>query len=200
MTKINKGYALIASPKLKDDPFRRSVIYLTQCDSRSAVGFIMNRPTKLLLGQFFPQVKQAVRLYSGGPVESGMLYFIHDIPHLLPESIPIRGGVFWGGQFETLLELLAQGDVSPANVRFFLVCGTVSEQSRYGRQKRYVDRNAVRRCRYGGHNPGQRSRRHRAELKPSQHMYVTGGNIARRKYRQTLDHVLKFAHIAAPYA
>lgn len=120
MTKIGKGYALIASPKLKDDPFRRSVVYLTQCDSRSAVGFIMNRPTKLLLGQFFPQVKQAVRLYSGGPVENGMLYFIHDIPHILPESIPIRGGVFWGGQFETLLELLAQGDVSPANVRFFL--------------------------------------------------------------------------------
>ena len=28
--------------------------------------------------------------------------------------------MFWGGQFETLLELLAQGDVSPANVRFFL--------------------------------------------------------------------------------
>ena len=70
MTKIGKGYALIASPKLKDDPFRRSVVYLTQCDSRSAVGFIMNRPTKLLLGQFFPQVKQAVRLYSGDPLKA----------------------------------------------------------------------------------------------------------------------------------
>lgn len=120
MTKISKGHALIASPKLKDDPFRKSVVYLTQYDSKAAVGFIMNRPTELLLGQFFPQVKQAVRLYSGGPVENGMLYFIHDIPRLLPGSIPIRGGVFWGGQFETLLELLVRGDVPPANVRFFL--------------------------------------------------------------------------------
>ena len=38
----------------------------------------MNRPTKLLLGQFFPQVKQAVRLYSGGPVESGTLFVLKD--------------------------------------------------------------------------------------------------------------------------
>lgn len=120
MTKISKGHALIASPKLKDDPFRKSVVYLTQYDSKAAVGFIMNRPTELLLGQFFPQVKQAVRLYSGGPVGNGMLYFIHDIPRLLPGSIPIRGGVFWGGQFETLLELLVRGDVPLANVRFFL--------------------------------------------------------------------------------
>lgn len=120
MTKIGKGHALIASPKLKDDPFRKSVVYLTQYDVKSAVGFVMNRPTKLLLGQFFPQVKNVIRLYSGGPVENDLLYFIHDIPHLLPGSIPISGGVYWGGQFDTLLELLALGTARADNVRFFL--------------------------------------------------------------------------------
>jgi putative transcriptional regulator len=37
----------------------------------------------------------------GGPVEQDNLYFIHNIPELIPNSIEISNGIYWGGDFES---------------------------------------------------------------------------------------------------
>ena len=119
-TLLKKGVALIASPSLKYDFFRKSVIYLTRYDSVSALGFILNRPLKLYISMFFPQIKYTMPIYQGGPVDNDTLFFIHNIPHLLPDSIKIDDHNYWGGDFEKLKDLLSNGEAKEENARFFL--------------------------------------------------------------------------------
>ena len=41
-------------------------------------------------------------VYNGGPVEQDKLYFIHKIPELIPNSIEISNGIYWGGDFKEI--------------------------------------------------------------------------------------------------
>ena len=45
---------------------------------------------------------------------------MHRIPELIPNSIEIVDGIFWGGNFEAVLELLKDGTLSQNDIRFFL--------------------------------------------------------------------------------
>jgi putative transcriptional regulator len=60
------------------------------------------------------------KIYNGGPVEQDNLYFIHNIPDLIPNSIEISNGIFWGGDFEFTKELINTGVIKKKNIRFFL--------------------------------------------------------------------------------
>jgi len=53
-------------------------------------------------------------------VEQDNLYFIHKIPDLIPESIEISNGIYWGGNFEVVKELILKGLVTDKQIRFFL--------------------------------------------------------------------------------
>ncbi|MDD4820751.1 MAG: YqgE/AlgH family protein [Flavobacteriales bacterium] len=117
---LKKGVALIAAPMLNNDFFRKSVIYITRHDDASSLGFILNRQLKLYMGMFFPQIKETIPIYQGGPVDTDTLFFIHNIPSLLPGSIQIDESAYWGGDFETLKNLLSSGEAKGENVRFFL--------------------------------------------------------------------------------
>jgi putative transcriptional regulator len=48
------------------------------------------------------------------------LYFIHNIPHLISDSIEISDGIYWGGDFETTKFLINNGQIGKDNIRFFL--------------------------------------------------------------------------------
>ncbi len=54
------------------------------------------------------------------PVEQDNLYFIHNIPDLIPNSIEISNGIYWGGDFESTKELINSGIIGKNNIRFFL--------------------------------------------------------------------------------
>jgi putative transcriptional regulator len=65
------GLFLIAKPSLVDPMFSRSVVLVTQTDDGGTVGVVINRPTKLKLGQFLSQIdtsKYQDPVYLGGPV------------------------------------------------------------------------------------------------------------------------------------
>lgn len=117
-----KGKLLIASPSiLKDHVFSRSVIYITEHNStEGSVGFILNRPTAFKVKDFVSDLNCNFKVYKGGPVHQDNLYFIHNIPNLLPESIQIQSNMYWGGNFEKLTELLNSNIISEENIRFFL--------------------------------------------------------------------------------
>ena len=50
-----------------------------------------------------PKISQNFKVYNGGPVEQDNLYFIHTSPQLIPDSLEISSGVFWGGNFEAVV-------------------------------------------------------------------------------------------------
>lgn len=119
--KPKKGHLLIAEPSsIGDLSFNRSVVLLADHNSEGAIGFILNKPLGYSLQDLIPEIHASFKIYNGGPVEQDNLYFIHNIPELIPGSIEISNGIYWGGDFESTKELINEGKIKRNNIRFFL--------------------------------------------------------------------------------
>ena len=116
-----KGNLLIAEPSILGDlSFNRSVILLADHTEEGSVGFILNKPLSYSLMDLIPEITSDMPVYNGGPVEQDNLYFIHTVPELIPNSIEISNGIFWGGDFKAVTELVNDEKLNDSNVRFFL--------------------------------------------------------------------------------
>jgi len=119
--KLQKGHLLIAEPSIIGDlSFNRSVILLADHNEDGSVGFIINKPLKYTINDLVPEVEANFKIYNGGPVEQDNLYFIHNIPDLITNSVEISSGIFWGGDFELTKDLINEGKIKKDNIRFFL--------------------------------------------------------------------------------
>ena len=119
--KLQKGILLLAEPSIIGDlSFNRSVILLADHTAEGSVGFILNKPLKYTIKDLIPEIESEFKIYNGGPVEQDNLYFIHNVPELIPNSIEISNGIFWGGDFEFTKDLINTGVVKKKNIRFFL--------------------------------------------------------------------------------
>lgn len=117
----SKGKLLVSEPSiLNDQSFNRSIIYLTEYNDNGCIGFILNKPIKFLLKDLIPEINCNFQIFNGGPVNQENLYFVHRKPALIPNSIEIGDGIFWGGDFEVLTELLNQDKLKQSEIRFFL--------------------------------------------------------------------------------
>ena len=119
--KLKKGNLLIAEPSLIGDlSFHRSVILLADHNENGSVGFIINKPLKYTIRDLIPEIDADFKIYNGGPVEQDNLYFIHNIPDLIPNSVEISDGIYWGGEYESTKKLINNGKINKDNIRFFL--------------------------------------------------------------------------------
>ena len=119
--KPKKGHLLIAEPSIiGDTSFNRSVILLADHTAEGSIGFILNKTLDYTLKDLVPTTVADFKVYNGGPVEQDNLYFIHKVPDLIPESIEISEGIFWGGDFDTALSMINMGKINPSDIRFFL--------------------------------------------------------------------------------
>ncbi len=127
--KLTKGKLLIAEPSiLGDSSFNRSVVLLTEHDENGSVGFIFNKPAPYTLSDLIPELDSTLKVYFGGPVSEDNLYFVHNVPELIPDSIEITNGIYWGGDFEAVQALIKDGILSENDIRFFLGYSGWSEQ------------------------------------------------------------------------
>jgi len=116
-----KGTLLIAEPSIIGDmSFNRSVILLADYNEEGSIGFILNKPLNYKLKDLIPETTSSFKVHNGGPVEQDNLYFIHKVPDLVPDSIEISHGVFWGGDFKIVLKLLQEEKLKESDIRFFL--------------------------------------------------------------------------------
>lgn len=121
LEKLKKGTLLIAEPSIMGDySFARTVILLAEHTREGSVGFIINKPLKYTLNELVPEINATFQIFDGGPVEKDNLYFIHNIPELIPNSIEISNGIYWGGDYELTKKLINRGKIQKENVRFFL--------------------------------------------------------------------------------
>lgn len=119
--KLKKGQLLVAEPSIIGDiSFNRSVILLAEHNKEGSVGFILNKPLKYTIKDLVPDIDANFKIYNGGPVEQDNLYFIHNVPELITNSIEISSGIFWGGDFELTRSLINEGKIKKDNIRFFL--------------------------------------------------------------------------------
>ena len=129
MIKPEKGNLLIAEPSIIGDiSFNRAVILLADHNALGSVGFILNKPLDYNLRDLIEGTESEFTVYNGGPVEQDNLYFIHKSPELIPNSIEISNGIFWGGDFNVVLDLINSDKISKDDIRFFLGYSGWAEQ------------------------------------------------------------------------
>lgn len=116
-----KGDLLIAEPAIIGDmSFNRSIILLADHTNEGSIGFILNKPLDYTISDLIPELDANFKVYNGGPVEQDNLYFIHKVPDLIPDSVEISFGIYWGGDFNTVSELIVNNKLNENNIRFFL--------------------------------------------------------------------------------
>lgn len=119
--KPSKGRLLVAEPSiLNDKSFKRSIVLLTEHNTANSIGFIINKPLAFTIKDILPELNCSFKIYQGGPVEQENLYFIHKVPHLLPDSIEVIPGIYWGGDFDALTILIKDRKIEANDIRFFL--------------------------------------------------------------------------------
>lgn len=117
----SKGKLLIAEPFLNDPYFKRSVVLLTEHNEKGSFGFILNKPIDLKLNEAIadmPHISAPIHL--GGPVGRETLHFLHTLGDALKGSLEVLDGLYWGGDFEQLKDMISAGAVAPEQVRFFV--------------------------------------------------------------------------------
>lgn len=119
--KPNKGTLLIAEPFMADPNFKRSVVLLVETNEDDIIGYIINHESEMLLKDLISECWDADFLvYLGGPVANDTLHFIHNRPDLIPEGFDLGNDLYWGGDFETLKNLINNYSIKENEVRFFV--------------------------------------------------------------------------------
>jgi putative transcriptional regulator len=116
-----KGKILISEPFLPDTFFNRSIVYLTDHSPQGSVGFILNKKLDLNIStavEGFEKWNENINM--GGPVAPDTLHYLHSLGELIPNSILIEDNVYWGGDIDTIRELILTGKINHAQIRFFL--------------------------------------------------------------------------------
>ncbi len=116
-----KGRVLVSEPFLQDTYFKRSLVLLTEHSEEGAVGFVLNKPLEVKVNEVmndFPISQASVSI--GGPVSTNTIHYLHTLGELIPNSVHVLDNIYWGGDFETVKEMLRAGEISPDRIRFFL--------------------------------------------------------------------------------
>jgi putative transcriptional regulator len=119
--KVKRGKVLLAEPFMLDQNFKRSAVLLCEHNEEGSVGFIMNKPLKMNIGDLiedFPEFESEV--FFGGPVQTDTIHYVHSVGDLLEGSRLVVDGIYWGGDFEKLKFLITSKLILPDNIRFFV--------------------------------------------------------------------------------
>jgi putative transcriptional regulator len=114
-----KGHLLIASPKLRDPNFFRSVVLLVQHDERGSLGLVLNRPMELTIREAWKQLSEMPcqvegNLHKGGPCE-GVLMALHT--DLEASDVEVFDGVHFSTTKDAIEHLVSH---TGGSVRLFV--------------------------------------------------------------------------------
>jgi putative transcriptional regulator len=121
MHDILPGKILIADPFLKDPNFMRTVIFICEHQLEGSFGFVLNKAYDQQLKDLFEDL-QGVNwpVYFGGPVQLDTVHFLHNQPQLIPGGFEVTEGIFWGGDFEEVVQLIKSKQITSKDIRFFI--------------------------------------------------------------------------------
>lgn len=119
---VSAGKLLLSEPFMFDENFRRTVVLVCEhTEENGTVGLILNKPINLRLNDVvegFPPFKS--KIFLGGPVGTDTMQFVHSLGNKIENSLKLADGLYWGGNFEQLKAMMADGEITTGDVRFFL--------------------------------------------------------------------------------
>lgn len=118
LPKPRVGALLISEPFNPEPTFKRSVVLISQHNSKGTIGFIVNKPTQLKVHEAlddFPEIDAVV--YWGGAIRLDSIYYIHSIENL-KGAHKIAEGIYWGGDYSQLKVMIEAGEVNSDQIKF----------------------------------------------------------------------------------
>ncbi|HSU29324.1 MAG TPA: YqgE/AlgH family protein [Chitinophagaceae bacterium] len=115
------GILLIADPFLKDPNFLRTVVFLCEHKEEGSFGFVLNRKYQNTLDELVPELEgHPIPVYYGGPVQKDTIHFLHQYPAEIPGGQEVMKGVYWGGDFDIVVNMLRNDLIDPNKIRFYI--------------------------------------------------------------------------------
>ncbi|MBL4585732.1 MAG: YqgE/AlgH family protein [Flavobacteriales bacterium] len=119
--KAQTGRLLISEPFMQDPYFKRAVIFITEHNEKGSFGLIINKPIPMYLNEAIENAPVFdSKLGLGGPVQNETLYYLHLKGDLIPNSVEVIDGVYWGGDFETIKKMMLANELQPNDIRLFV--------------------------------------------------------------------------------
>lgn len=114
---------LVASPKMPDPRFARTVLVVAFPQDTGPMGVVLNRPAGMTLGDLFgpdrPELAQHEDpILLGGPVAPDGMLFVFPWPEHPVKALPLSEGIYLSGD-GTLFESLVSPKDRPARRRFY---------------------------------------------------------------------------------
>ena len=114
---------LVARAELTDPFFADSVVLVMNNLGAAPVGVIINRPTAIPVARLFPDLKGLTqlhdRVYFGGPVEFGSVWFLFRAGTPPEHAIQALNGIYLSANRDLLLQLLGR-DKPMEGLRIFI--------------------------------------------------------------------------------
>jgi putative transcriptional regulator len=124
--KVQKGRILISDPFLNDNYFSNAVILICEMNEKGAFGLVLNHYIEESLSDFkndFDNERSdEFKISLGGPVDTDSIYYIHNRPDVIKDSIKIFDNIYLGNgkNFTDLSTLISNGKISKNELKFFL--------------------------------------------------------------------------------
>ncbi|MBS1949636.1 MAG: YqgE/AlgH family protein [Bacteroidetes bacterium] len=118
--KPRAGSLLISEPYLADPNFDRTIVFLCEHNEEGTIGFVMNRPSESTVGSLVSNLEKLDAVaFVGGPVQQDTLHYVHRYRGI-DGAIEVIDGVFWGGDFDTIIDKINLNQITSEDIRFFL--------------------------------------------------------------------------------
>jgi len=115
------GILLISDPFLKDPNFMRTVVFLCEHQEEGSFGFVLNRKYENTIDELIPELEgHKIPLFYGGPVQMDTIHFLHQYPVEVPGGQEVMKGIYWGGDFDKVVEMIKNNEINENKIRFFI--------------------------------------------------------------------------------
>ena len=115
------GILLIADPFLKDPNFLRTVVFICEHKQEGSFGFVLNRKYENTLDELIPELSShKIPVYYGGPVQMDTIHFLHQYPDDIAGGLEVMKGVYWGGDFSSVIQLIKENKIDYNRIRFYI--------------------------------------------------------------------------------
>lgn len=122
-----RGNCLIATKRLRDRNFYKTVVLMVEHGSDGAMGLIINRPSSVTvahaLSEHFKLPETDDLVYVGGPVEPSALFILHNSTEFDQNESPVIPGVFVGSSAEVFEQIVRTSADGNPDLRFRIFSG-----------------------------------------------------------------------------
>lgn len=117
-TSPHPGCLLLADPFLDQEHFVRAVILLIEHNQDESFGLVLNHPTELHLNDVTHLSNLNLPIYSGGPVGSDQLFYLHRFSNI-DGALQINEQLYFGGEWQQVLKKAQLAKAPQKQLRIF---------------------------------------------------------------------------------